>query len=299
MCVYCAEAVLSGHEKPEHPVPASLGASLIVDTVCDACNEWAGREVDQPFLTDALLRCYRSAVDQRDPRRGKKARRVSAPLLRGFTLDGDYIAFDHDSGRPVMRSRIVDLGEGRFQIRAGSEVEAERLMSKLRERAAREDKQATLESREVRQDHPRIEGRIVVRMGVWRREAAKIGLAVGSLVYPPSWRHSDDAYRLREWMRDRDPSTDDGKAPPLVPSSPPGGGVSLARGDEHLLFFMRLRDGATYLFVILFGEACFAVPVDTAGGSVPHQAWRLEWRNPDRDGVTTWDDLVLDVALRS
>jgi HNH endonuclease len=70
LCVYCLQAELTGEEKPEHPIPASLGSSLTVTTVCDPCNEWAGREIDKPFMEDPLLTERRSMVDQRDPRRG-------------------------------------------------------------------------------------------------------------------------------------------------------------------------------------------------------------------------------------
>ena len=35
VCAYCAEPVLTGQENPEHVLPASLGASLAVYTVCD------------------------------------------------------------------------------------------------------------------------------------------------------------------------------------------------------------------------------------------------------------------------
>lgn len=279
-------------------IPAALGASLSVSTVCDPCNEWAGREIDQPFLADPLLREYRSGADQRDPRRGGKARRVTSQLLRGFTDDGDHVRFDHETRRPVMGSRILDLGDGRVQVRAGSEEEGERLRKRVEAKAAAEGKRATVESVERVKHRPTIKGTMVIRTDVWRREAAKIGLGVGSTVYPPSWRRSGDAHRLREWMHDRDRSSNNWKAPPLVPLSPPSDPVALCRDDEHLLFFTRLSDGATYLTVTLFGAAFFAVPVDTSGGDVPKLAWRLDWRHPNRDGATTWDELLLDAVTR-
>jgi len=101
---------------------------------------------------------------------------------------------------------------------------------------------------------------------VWRREAAKIAVAVGSRVYPPDWRTSSDALRLRDWMNDRDPSTPDGTAPRLVPTAPPAT-APLARDDEHLVFFQRFGDEIVYIIVILFGTACFAVPTDSTGGA--------------------------------
>jgi hypothetical protein len=235
-------------------------------------------------------------VDQRDPRRGKKSRRATSQILQGYTDDGDFVEFDHEIGRPVMRSRIVDLGDGRFQIRAASQEEADRLMEKVRKRAASEGKNAKIEKFERGEMKPEIKASMMTHPGVWRREAAKIGLAVGSLVYPPVWRLLGDATRLREWMHGVDASTADGKAPDLVPTSP--GHALLAGEDEHVLYFIQLSDEITYLVVILFGRACFAVPVDTTCGAVPSRAWRLKWRQPKKDGSTTWDALLADAAVR-
>jgi hypothetical protein len=140
LCAYCLQTELTGEEKPEHPIPASLGSSLTVKTVCDPRNEWAGREIDKPFMEDPLLTERRSMVDRRDPRRGKKARRATSQILKGETADGDRI---------------------------------------------------------------------------------------------------------------------------------------------------------TYLVVVLFGNMIFAVPVDTTGAAVPTWAWRLDWRKPQANGATTFDDLVM------
>jgi hypothetical protein len=296
LCAYCIKAALTGDEKPEHPIPASLGASLTVPTVCDECNEWAGREIDQPFLADSLLQAHRNLAGQRDPRRGKKARLVASPLLQGHTANGDFITVDPETGQPTRRSRIVDLGADRQQIRVGNKEEAERLLERARKRAAAEGKEIKIEDEERGEFQPKITVNFSMRTDVWRREAAKIALAVGSLVYPPSWRSSEDAHRLREWMHNRDSSTEDGQAPPLVPTHVEPGSW-LAEGDEHLIFFMRLKDGV-YACVCVFGSSYFAVPVDTTGMAVPQQAWRLDWRKPSKDGSTTWDGLLIDAVKR-
>jgi hypothetical protein len=208
------------------------------------------------------------------------------------------VALDHETGKPVMGSRIVDLGDGRYQVRAGSEAEAERLMKKMRDRAAAEGKEVRLEKEERSQSQPLIHARVSVHADIWRREAAKIGLSSASLVYPPDWRRSIDAHRLREWMHDRDERTDDGKAPLLVPV-PIGQMAWTVLADEHVLFFLRMQDGWTYAVVVLFGATTFAVPVDSAGGPVPQLAWRLDWRHPSRGGQTSSDDLVVDAVRRA
>ena len=296
LCAYCLTVLLTGGEKPEHAIPASLGASLTVRTVCDACNEWTGREIDQPFLADSLLQAGRSLAGQRDPRRGKKSRPIASPLLQGYTADGDFFTVDPETNKPVRRSRIVDLGEGRQQIRASSPEEAERLLERARKRAVAEGKEIKIENEEHREIQPEITVDFTMRTDVWRREAAKIALAIGSHVYPPAWRLSQDAHRLREWMHNRDLSTEDGQAPPLVPTHVEFG-VWLAAEDEHLVFFMRLDDGV-YSCVCLFGSSYFAVPVDTTGMPVPQQAWRLDWHKPSRDGYTTWDEMLTEAVKR-
>jgi hypothetical protein len=98
-------------------------------------------------------------------------------------------------------------------------------------------------------------------------------------------------------MHNRDSSTEDGQAPPLVPSHIPPGTL-FAENDEHLLYFMRQGDDNTYVNVFLFGCSYFAVPVDTTGMPVPQQAWRLDWHKPSKDGSTTWNDLLNDAVRR-
>jgi HNH endonuclease len=112
LCAYCAETALTGSERPEHPIPAALGASLIVKTVCDSCNTWAGKDIDQPFLSDDWVREHRSQSGLIDPRRGSKGRPVSSKLLQGYTDEGDFISIDRD-GNPKLRSRIIEFGGDR------------------------------------------------------------------------------------------------------------------------------------------------------------------------------------------
>jgi hypothetical protein len=182
------------------------------------------------------------------------------------------------------------------QVRASSPDDAKRLLDRVRKRAASEGKEIKIEGEEWGEFQPEITVKFSMRTDVWRREAAKIALGVSSLVYPPSWRLSEDAARLRGWMHNRDSSTEDGQAPPLVPSHIPPGTL-LAENNEHLLYFTGQGDD-TYVNVLFFGCLYFAVPVDTTGVSVPQQAWRLDWRKPSRDGSATWNDLLTEAVKR-
>jgi hypothetical protein len=295
VCAYCGNPVLTGREKPEHPIPAALGSSLKVSTVCDPCNEATGRYVDQPFLSDPLVRESRSSLDQRDPRRGSRARRPASAFLAGHTEEGDFVSIDRDTGRPVMGSRVIDLGDDRTQVRASTMEEAERLLEKVRKKAAAEGKSVEVEPPEHSESQSAIKVLLTIYPELWRREAAKIALGVCSVVYPAAWRTSGDAERLREWMDGRDTSMADGKAPPLIPEQIELG-IPLASEDEHLIFFKGSPEGSTYLVVTLFGSLSFGVPVDTTGGAVPNDAWRLDWRHPRRDGRTTRAKILMDAA---
>ncbi len=170
------------------------------------------------------------------------------------------------------------------------------MLERARKRAAAEGKEIKIENEERGEIQPEITVEFSMRTDVWRREAAKIALAVGSHVYPPAWRLSADAHQLREWMHNRDSSTEDGQALPLVPTHIESG-AWLAEDDEHLIFFIRLKAGV-HVGVCLFGCSYLAIPVDTSGMPVPQQAWRLDWRKPSKDGSTTWDDLVMQTVMR-
>jgi hypothetical protein len=295
VCVYCGEPVLSGLERPEHAIPAALGATLTVDTVCDPCNSWAGKEIDQPFLADDWVREHRSQSGVIDPRRGRKGRPVASPMLSGGeTHDGDFVSLD-ESGKPKLRSRIVDLGNNEFQIRANSMAEMERLKQRVEKRTG---KQITDESIERFTSQPRITGRIIVDTLIWRREAAKIGLAIGSKVYPASWRTGADAALLREWMHGMDASTEDGKAHGLALAAVrPSPFELIVDGSSHLLLFMRSNE-STYLAVVLLGAILFSVPVESTGLPTPGVAWKLDPHSPHAPRETTLDALSSEAAER-
>lgn len=295
ICPYCARPCLIGGEKPEHPIPAALGASLSVDTVCEPCNAWSGREIDQPFLEDDWVLEYRSQSGVVDPRRGSRARPPRSPFLRGgFTEEGDFVSLD-EHGQPQMRSRIIDLGEGRFEIRASSEEEVARLLRRVERRTG---KTAKLEAVTQHSSQPRIRNQIIVKPVIWQRMAAKIGLAVGSVVYDLDWRTGLDAGRLREWLNGEDAATEDGQSSGFVPRQVSGTPFEgFCENGEHLLLFLRSGEG-THLAVVLFGAVSFSVPVETSGEPTRRTAWRLDPKRPRVDGLTTLDVLLAGAAQR-
>jgi hypothetical protein len=286
--------VLTGRERPEHAIPAALGSSLTVATVCEPCNARAGKEVDQPFLEDDWVRLHRSQAGIIDPRRGRKARGISSPILRGYTEDGDFVRLDGD-GVPRVGSRIVDLGDQKFQIRAGSIDEMDRLKRRIERQTG---KKITEEDIKTVSTNPRIEFRIVIDTLVWLRETAKIGLAVSSEVYPEAWRSGPDASRLREWLRGEDQLAPAGLPIGLEPTDVAGTPLDALVDDvEHLLFFQQIRR-TTFLWVVLLGSVFVAIPVNTREKAAPRKAWRLDPRRPRADGETTLSMVFAEAARR-
>lgn len=295
ICPYCGTAALLGAERPEHAIPAALRAGMVVHTVCDECNTWAGEEVDQPFLTDDFILLLRSEHDIRDPRGGwNRQRRVVSPLARGFTADGIRISAD-ENWIPSMTGRIFEDEEaGEYRIVAGTHEELRKLTDRVIRRAAARGLTATPGEPEEAAVQPQVSGTLQIRPWVWRREIAKIALACGSVAYAEDWRLSRDADLLRTWMRDA-------KALPYDHCP-----IERVAGTElqhvfpapaHGMFFMHGADH-TILTVVLFGDAAFKIPVDTAGRPVPQVAWYLD---PDRrsdQGEATFDRLMMNGALR-
>ena len=299
VCAYCGKAVLTGRERPEHPIPAALGSSLEVFTVCDPCNAWASAAIDQPFLRDDWTRLHRAAHDVRDPRRGSR-RPVPHPFKHGFTDDGVPVTLDED-WRPKLGSRIVEEGD-RVQIQAGSMEEAERLRKRVEKAARREGKEARIERVKRIQDPSTVVNiEVEVDAAIWLRMAAKIALGVGSHVYPPDWRTSADAAELRSLMRDVDRRTPSGARPALFPEKLKAEDAfrRLMEPPEHLVCFLRSGRGTAGVLVVLFGELAFGLPVDTTDRPLPSIAWRLDPRRPRRRGETTWDALMLSALRRS
>jgi hypothetical protein len=298
ICAYCGEPVLTGDERPEHPVPRALGSSLEVFTVCDPCNTWAGREIDQPFLDDDWVRIHRSLHDVRDPDPGR-SRPIPSPLFDGFTEDGVRVTLDAD-GHPRLHGRIIDNGDDSFRIIAGTPEHADRLRERVRRRAETEGRTTQTTSEGRSRLRPAIISQISLGFVVWARMAAKIALGVASDVFPEEWRSGPDAAALRAQVRDENPRSPTGEPMGLVPGrlEPDNHLRNLVSAPEHALWFARLGDGSTALSVLLFGELIFGQRVDSTGLDVPEVAWKLNPRRPDDDGRTTFRKLVDDAVRR-
>jgi len=297
ICAYCGEPVLTGFERPEHPVPRALGSSLEVFTACDPCNAWAGKEIDQPFLDDDWVRIHRSLHDVRDPDPAR-GRRIPSPLFDGFTDEGVRVTADAE-GRPRLHGRIIESGD-MVRIVAGSQEHADRLRERVRRRAEAEGKAIEITEQGTSRVRPRITSNVSLDGVAWGRMAAKIALGVASAIYPEDWRASADADALRRQMRDEHPRSPTGEPMGLVPSrlDTEDHLRNLVMSPQHALWFSRFSDESTGLSVLLFGELIFGQRVDTTGRPVPNAAWRLDPSNAHQDGRTTFPELVDDAVRR-
>lgn len=295
ICPYCGDAALLGTERPEHAIPAALRAGMVVYTVCDECNTWAGEEIDQPFLADDFILLLRSEHDIRDPRGGpRRQRRVLSPLGHGFTADGIRITLD-ENWVPSMTGRIFeDEDSDEYRIVAGTHEELRKLTDRVTRRAAAKGLTASAGQPVEGSVQPQVRGQLQVRPWVWRREIAKIALACGSVAYPEEWRRSEDADLLRTWMRDAKALPYDHCPIERVADTELQHAFP---APAHGMFFMR---GAvsTILTVVLFGDIAFKIPVDTAGRGVPQIAWYLDPNRPVDQGETTFGRLMMNAALR-
>jgi HNH endonuclease len=292
VCVYCGEDVLTTDERPEHPLPEALGSRLTTRYVCDPCNEWAGREVDQPFLREDWIEHARFLHKTLD-RRGRREA-GSSPLLRGETSKGVRVRMSDDGEPEIEGGRIIEDGE-KVEIIAGTKEEADRLLKILRERLAESGKSAEISEWRSERAAVEIKGQGTLGFVRWGRMAAKMGLGLGSLVYPAEWRLSPDAERLREQMRDPHPRSADGTPMGVIPGFARGKAPfdSLVRPPEHLLMFMNLSRG-TCLIAVVFGELVFGERVRTDGARAPDTAWAVDPRRGGRVRTTTMMELVLE-----
>jgi hypothetical protein len=295
LCLYCAVNELTGDETPEHIVPAAIRGGLTTTDVCETCNETVGKEIDYPFLNDDFILMERAMHDVRDPRHAKGERRVQNPMDCGFTEEGVFVTLDED-GTPRVHGKIIESEDGsEFQIVAASEAQLKKLTDRVIARAQAAGKEATVEEMVPVSGHPKVTGRIVARPWVWRRELAKIALGCASKAYPKSWQGSEDADRLRAWMRDPKALPYDHCPFEAVEGSP---AEPYATPPTHTLFFIAGND-QTVLVVILFGSIVFKIPVETANTYPrPQVAWQLDTTKPNDPGETTFERLTMNAALR-
>lgn len=273
VCVYCAGAVLIGLEPPEHALPAAIGGRLTTDAVCEPCNTWAGRHIDQPWLDDPFVGHARFMHRIPDRRGGVLEH---DPLLAGTTAEGQQIRMDRD-GRPVALNSVVQRDEagGEVRIIAKDQADLDRLLAREAKKAAAAGRTVDVgEGPTTVVDAPHVEGRAKVVPGQWERMAAKATLALLSTTQDPGWRRSGSADILRAVMLDLDRPAHAVRLMPTDDFEP------FAAAPASAIVVTPLRGRPTAIASLLCNfSIAFELEDDLAGVDI---AWVCDPLDPDR-----------------
>jgi HNH endonuclease len=294
-CWYCGEAKLQVDDPPEHVVPAALGGTLETNRVCRGCNERAGREIDWPLQNDWLVAQTKILHDVVSSRRGASGRgRTGRSDAHRKGQPDTVVEIDRD-WKPTVRSNI-DRTEGGATIAAGSEEEATRLRERLVKQLAAEGLQ--IQDEEIHHDQfNEVEMKVKIVGVVWLRAAAKMVLSSLSRCVDDAWLDSEDAQRLRCWLWDEAPTSDDGSPAFTYPTeaSPPETWV--APPPTHLISITSTpaSDERVVVSIGLFGTFYLRAGVEVAP-PLPDKIWVIVPGRAPRE--LTWQSFVEEATLR-
>jgi HNH endonuclease len=261
VCPYCGETRDRAEQSLEHPLARALGGSGYSSLdFCAACNERAGREVDQPFASHHIMLTMRHMFGIRDA----YGHIPPAPRLYGDIEGGGRVylelggvgvgpqarrvphkAQDDETGRRY----VVDEGEG--------EAFAERMKARLEQQLG-DGFQVEAQVERIEEAEQEASVPVGLPLKLWPRFGAKLGLAFGREVLGDEWLLTEDAGRLRRVLWDTEevlmlePLWDQVEEDdPFTLLAPPPG---------HLVAVAPRGEGCS-LIVQLFGGLRYAVPL--------------------------------------
>ena len=124
-CIYCSQTDAGRFRGVEHVIPQAFGtfgsATPTLHCVCDDCNKYFGRELDQLLSRETIEGVVRYNQGQRS-REARPQRRLNITLAPGEET-GDFagmkVAIDGTTGKlmkPVAQFHIVNLATGKNEI---------------------------------------------------------------------------------------------------------------------------------------------------------------------------------------
>lgn len=258
LCPYCGETTDRAEQSLEHPLARALGGSGYASlNFCAACNERAGREVDQPFASHHIMQTMRHIFGIRDARGEIPA----APRLYGDVEGGGRVYVELGAAGPRVgrvphkvrddetgRRYVVDAGDG--------EALAERMKARMERQLG--DRARVETHVEAVKEEQQASVQVGLPTKLWPRFGAKLGLAFGRDVLGDDWLLSEDASRLRRVLRDAE---DAPELWPLWENVEDGDPFTLIAPQPQHLVAVAPRDPGCGLIVQLFGVLRYSVPL--------------------------------------
>lgn len=279
LCPYCGELLDARSTHAEHALPRALGGALEVEAHLD-CGDRLNRTVDQ-----ALVQCMpvvKVRADYGIPDRYGNP--PHPPALTGTDAAGArstlrLLPFSRVSIRHRPHEQVE--GDGSITVRFDPDEDADVIERKLLAARRRNPDVRAVVQRGSRKGGYRAGG-IKLPLYGWPKLAAKIGLAVGSVVAEPDWLEGETAGHLREMLWAR-PGVETYLALGVAPEDPPED--SAVRGallpPEHLIWTSHTPAGLASVCLYLFAEWFIPVPLALTpeeGQLVRDYAWLIEPR---------------------
>ena len=278
-CPYCGEPLNARPTHAEHALPRALGGALEVDAHLD-CGDLLNRTVDEPLVQ--CIPVVKVRADYGIPDRYGK--RPHPPAFTGIDAAGarstlrllPYARVDIHH-RPHEQVEEDDSITVRFDPDENEDV-IERKIAAARRRSPNV---RAVTQRGSRKGGYRVGGFKTPLYG-WPKLAAKVGLAVGSLVAEAEWLEGETAGHLREvlWASPKEKTH---LALNMAPGDPPEN--SAVRGallpPEHLIWTSHSPAGLASVCIYLFAEWFLPVPLALTpeeGRLVRDYAWLIEPR---------------------
>ena len=197
LCPYCGEPLDARPTHAEHALPRALGGALEIEAHLD-CGDRLNRTVDEPLIQ--CMPVVKVRADYGIPDRYGKV--PYPPALTGTDSTGAR------STLRLLPYARVDIHhrpheqveeDGSITVRFDHDEDEEVIKRKVAAARRRSPDVRAVTQRGSRKGGYRVGGFRIPLYG-WPKLAAKIGLAVGSLVAEPEWLKGETAGHLRELL---------------------------------------------------------------------------------------------------